>query len=351
MFDLNEYNYDLPDDLIAQKPASSRDRSLLLVVERSKGSFSDHRFSELPGLLRAGDLLVVNNTKVFPARLYGRKESGGRIEVLVIEPPSSDRNGSHTHWCLLKSSKRPRRGSRLFFDEQAFGTVKELREDGRAKIAFQGVTSLESLLAKKGCMPLPPYIKWGDQKGRELRARRRYQTIFARSRGSIAAPTAGLHFTPRLIERLRQRGIDVVELTHHVGHGTFRPVRSEDIRRHKIGAEKYSIGEPTALAIMRTKRAGGRVVAVGTTVVRALETVAASKGDVVPEDGETELVIVPGFRFKAIDAMITNFHLPRSSLLFLVAAFAGLELVKQAYRWAVQEQYRFYSYGDAMLIL
>jgi S-adenosylmethionine:tRNA ribosyltransferase-isomerase len=351
MFDLDDYNYDLPDDLIAQTPASSRDRSLLLVVERSKGSFSDHRFSELPGLLRAGDLLVVNNTKVFPARLYGRKETGGRIELLVIEPSASDRNGSHTRWCLLKSSKRPRKGSRLFFDEQAFGTVMELREDGRAKIAFQGATSLESLLAKRGCMPLPPYIKGGEQKSRELRARRRYQTIFARRKGSIAAPTAGLHFTPRLIERLRRRGIDVVELTHHVGPGTFRPVRTEDIRRHRIGAERYSIDEPTALAIEKTKRAGGRVVAVGTTVVRALEAVAASKGDVVAGDGETELVIVPGFRFKAIDAMITNFHLPRSSLLFLVAAFAGLELVKQAYRWAVERQYRFYSYGDAMLLL
>jgi S-adenosylmethionine:tRNA ribosyltransferase-isomerase len=200
-------------------------------------------------------------------------------------------------------------------------------------------------------MPLPPYIKGGDLRGREILARRRYQTIFARRRGSIAAPTAGLHFTPRLIERLRQRGIDVAELTHHVGYGTFRPVRTEDIRSHKIGAEVYSIDEPAAHAIKKTKRAGGRVVAVGTTVVRALETVAASKGDVVPGDGETELMIIPGFRFKAIDAMITNFHLPRSSLLFLVAAFADLDLVKQAYRWAVEKQYRFYSYGDAMLIL
>ncbi len=351
MFDLDDYNYDLPEDLIAQAPASSRDRSLLLAVERSKGSFSDHRFSELPGLLRDGDLLVVNNTKVFPARLYGRKESGGRIELLVIEPSISDGNGSHTRWCLLKSSKRPQKGSRLFFDEQAFGTVKELREDGRAKIAFQGVTSLESLLAKRGYMPLPPYIKGGDQKSRELQARRRYQTIFARTKGSIAAPTAGLHFTPRLIERLRRRGIAVVELTHHVGHGTFRPVRTEDIRRHKIGVERYSIDEPTAFAIKQTKRAGGRVIAVGTTVVRALETVAATKGDIVAGEGETELVIVPGFRFKTIDAMITNFHLPRSSLLFLVAAFAGLELIKQTYRWAVEKRYRFYSYGDAMLLL
>jgi len=351
MFDLDDYNYDLPDELIAQKPASSRDRSLLLVVERSKGSFSDHRFSELPGLLRAGDLLVVNNTKVFPARLHGRKESGGRIELLVIEPPTSDRNGSHTRWCLLKASKRPQRGTRLFFDEQAFGTVKELREDGLAKIAFQGVASLETFLAKRGCMPLPPYIKGGDQKGREVLARRRYQTIFARSRGSIAAPTAGLHFTPRLVERLRHRGIDVVELTHHVGHGTFRPVRTADIRRHRLGAETYSIDEPTALAIKKTRQAGGRVIAVGTTVVRALETVAASEGDVIPGAGQTELMIVPGFPFKAIDAMITNFHLPRSSLLFLVSAFAGLELVKQAYRWAVERRYRFYSYGDAMLIV
>jgi S-adenosylmethionine:tRNA ribosyltransferase-isomerase len=351
MFDLDDYNYDLPDELIAQKPASSRDRSLLLVVERSKGSFSDHRFSELPGLLRAGDLLVVNNTKVFPARLYGRKESGGRIELLVIEPPTSDRNGSHTRWCLLKSSKRPKRGSRLFFDEQAFGTVKELRGDGLARIAFQGVASLESLLAKRGCMPLPPYIKGGDQKGREVLAKRRYQTIFARRKGSIAAPTAGLHFTPRLVERLRQRGIDVVALTHHVGHGTFQPVRTADIRRHSLGAEAYSIDEPTALAINKTRRAGGRVIAVGTTVVRALETVAASEGGIVPRAGKTELMIVPGFPFQAIDAMITNFHLPRSSLLFLVSAFAGLKLVKQAYRWAVKGQYRFYSYGDAMLIL
>ncbi len=351
MFNLDDYNYDLPDELIAQKPASSRDRSLLLVVERSKGAYSDHRFSELPGLLRAGDLLVVNDTKVFPARLCGRKESGGRIELLVIEPPTSEGNGSNTRWCLVKSAKRPRRGSRLFFDEQAFGTVEELGEDGRAKIAFQGVVSLESLLAKRGCMPLPPYIKEGDQRDRERLARRRYQTIFARRSGSVAAPTAGLHFTPRLVERLRAKGIEVVELTHHVGHGTFRPVRTQDIRRHRIGTETYSIGEPTALAIKKTKQTGGRVIAVGTTVVRSLETVAASEGRVVPAEGQTELMILPGFRFKAVDAMITNFHLPRSSLLFLVAAFAGLELVKQAYRWAVARQYRFYSYGDAMLIV
>jgi S-adenosylmethionine:tRNA ribosyltransferase-isomerase len=320
-------------------------------VERSEGSFSDHRFCELPGLLRAGDLLVVNNTEVFPARLYGRKESGGRIEVLVTEPLTSDHNGSDTRWCLLKSSKRPQRGTRLFFDEQVFGTVIERRADGLAKIAFQGAGSLDSLLTERGRMPLPPYIKGGEQKDRELRARKRYQTIFARTKGSIAAPTAGLHFTSRLIQRVRHRGINVVELTHHVGHGTFRPVRTRDIRRHRIGAERYSIDEPTALAIKDTKRAGGRVIAVGTTVVRALETVAATRGCIASGDGETELVIVPGFRFKAIDGMITNFHLPRSSLLFLVAAFAGLELVKQAYRRAVERRYRFYSYGDAMLIL
>ena len=200
-------------------------------------------------------------------------------------------------------------------------------------------------------MPLPPYIKEGDRNERELRARKRYLTIFARTEGSIAAPTAGLHFTPVLVERLRHRGVNVVELTHHVGAGTFRPVRTKDIRRHRIGAETYSIDEPTALAINKTKQRGGRVIAVGTTVVRALETVAAAKGGIDPGDGETELVIIPGFRFKAIDGMITNFHLPRSSLLFLVVAFAGLELIKQAYRWAVERRYRFYSYGDAMLIV
>ena len=350
MYSLEDYNYDLPEELIAQVPATSRDSSRLLLVERSKKSFSDHHFFDLPRLLDPGDLLVVNNTKVVPSRLFGRKESGGQIEILVLEHPDSNAPRSNTRWCLLRSSKRPKKGSHLLFENNVSATVEDLGDDGLVQVNFHGISSIDSLLQEKGNMPLPPYIKRekGDLRGST--DRERYQTVFALKNGAVAAPTAGLHFTEELIEGLNQAGYSLVQVTLHVGHGTFRPVKRADIREHRLGEEAFSIDTDAAKAINTAKTEGRRVIAVGTTVVRALETVAGRNGEITPGSGKTDLVITPGFSFKVVDGMVTNFHLPRSSLLFLVSAFSGLDLIKNAYQWAIEKKYRFYSYGDAMLI-
>ncbi|MEA2040899.1 MAG: tRNA preQ1(34) S-adenosylmethionine ribosyltransferase-isomerase QueA [Thermodesulfobacteriota bacterium] len=351
MFDIEDYNYELPARLIAQAPASRRDGSRLLVVDRAIKAFSDRFFFDLPDLLKPGDLLVANNTKVVPARLIGRKETGGRCEILVLEHTDSNAEGSSTRSCLVKSSKRPKKGSLLFFDSDVCGQVKEISDNGIVKITFNGNRSIDCLLEEKGYMPLPPYIKRGDDSSFSVLDRERYQTVFSEKRGAVAAPTAGLHFTEGLMEKLETAGISISYLTLHVGYGTFRPVRTRDVRKHNLGLEHYRIGPETVEAIERTRKKGGKVVAVGTTVVRALETAAVNNGSIVAGAGKTDLLITPGFSFKVVDKMITNFHLPKSSLLFLVSAFAGLELVKDAYKSAVEKEYRFYSYGDAMLIL
>ena len=377
MFDIQDYTYDLPEGLIAQVPASRRDRARLLVVDRLEGSFSDHHIYDLPDLLKPGDLLVVNNTRVVPARLYGRKESGGQIEVLVLEHNDSRARKTNTRWCLARAAKRFKKGSHLEFGQGVSGFVEDVRQDGLTKIRFEGALpidqfiekkgyepisdnppsagkgtlfSIDTYLDEKGQMPLPPYIKRDRQNGRSTLDRERYQTIFSQKKGAIAAPTAGLHFTKDLIEKLDQSGVSVVQLTLHVGHGTFRPVKTADIRDHRLGEEAYIIDPDAAGAINRAKRGGRRLIAVGTTVVRALETVAQQNGEVAPGRGNTKLVITPGYTFKVVDGIITNFHLPKSSLLFLVSAFGGLDLIKNAYGWAIEKKYRFYSYGDAMLI-
>ena len=357
MFEIEAYNYDLPQDLIAQVPTPKRDHSRLFVVERSIASFSDHRFFDLPSLLRPGDLLVVNNTKVVPARVFGHKESGGRVEILVLEHPDPKKDGnlkkggSATRLCLLRSSRRPKRGSLLFFDSGVSGEVKDLLDDGLVKISFKGARGIDALLVEKGFMPLPPYIKRGENTSLSDMDKERYQTVYSEREGAVAAPTAGLHFTADLLKRLRTRGVSTVSLTLHVGHGTFRPVKTKDVRHHRLGHEYYLIEPETAARINETKRNGGRIVAVGTTVVRALESASATDGALLPGAGKTDLLITPGFVFNVVDVLITNFHLPRSSLLFLVSAFAGLDLIKRAYERAVEKRYRFYSYGDAMLIL
>ena len=351
MFNIEDYNYDLPEELIAQVPAPNRDGSRLLVVDRSRASVSDHHFFDLPRLLEPGDLLAVNNTRVVPARLFGRKESGGQIEVLVLEHPDSVAPASSTRWCLSKSSKRPKKGNRLFFDCDVSGVVEELGEDGLIRITFEGLRSLNPFLEQRGMLPLPPYIKRGVGDPRSGMDRERYQTIFSRNPGAVAAPTAGLHFTKGLITGLEAAGVSIAEITLHVGYGTFRPVMVRDIRKHRVGEEGYVVGRETADAINRAKEEGRRVIAVGTTVVRTLETLAGPDGRIRPGRGKTDLLIVPGHAFKAVDGMITNFHLPRSSLLFLVSAFAGHALIGKAYAWAIEKRYRFYSYGDAMLIV
>jgi S-adenosylmethionine:tRNA ribosyltransferase-isomerase len=351
MFDIEDYDYDLPKSLIAQTPAATRDESRLLVVNRTTGEISDHRFLDLPGILKQGDLVVINDTRVVPARIFGRKESGGQVELLILGHDKSDNQDPMTRWCLVKSSKRPRVGGHLFFEDDISGCVEEVGEEGLTKIKFKGTITLHHLLEEKGWMPLPPYIKRGLSQGPQALDKERYQTIFAQNRGAVAAPTAGLHFSKDLVDRLDKRGISLTGLTLHVGHGTFRPVRARDIRDHQLGEEHYVISPGTAKTINRAKIDQRRVIAVGTTVVRTLETVAGTDGHIRQGSGETNLLITPGYRFKAIDGLITNFHLPKSSLLFLVAAFTGLELIKSAYRHAIERKYRFYSYGDAMLIL
>lgn len=351
MFNIEEYDYDLPEDLIAQVPAGTRDKSRLLVTDRSSESLHDHFFSDLPTLLKPGDLLVVNNTKVIPARIYGRKESGGEIELLILDHGDSNHAAPNVRRALLKASKRPKIGGRLLFDYGVTGKVEKLDADGLTLIAFEGPVSIDVFLEKYGSMPLPPYIKRERADKRQSMDRERYQTIFSQRKGAVAAPTAGLHFTKNLTRALKEAGIPMVSLTLHVGHGTFRPVRVEDIRQHPLGEESYMINPNTARAINIAKRERRRVIAVGTTVVRALESAVGPDGEVNAGKGKTGLLIAPGFNFRAVDGLITNFHLPKSSLLFLVSAFSGRKLCKSAYAWAVKKKYRFYSYGDAMLIL
>lgn len=348
MFNIEDYNYDIDPALIAQVPASNRDHSRLLFLNRENSSIVNHHFFDLPGLLKPGDLIVVNNTRVVPARLFGKKKSGGRVEILVLDHNSGD--GNSPRWCLLKSSKRPRKGALLFFEKEVKGMVEDLGEGGLARIRFSGPLAIDDLLEERGMMPLPPYIK---REGNEFSSldRLRYQTVFSTEKGAIAAPTAGLHFTKKIIERLHDAGITLVELTLHVGHGTFQPVSVTDIRKHNLQAEDFFIGSDTAEAVNHAKKEGRRVIAVGTTVVRTLESVAASAGEIRAGRGRTDLLITPGFQFKIIDGLITNFHLPRSSLLFLVSAFGGNEFIKEAYKQAAVNRYRFYSYGDAMLII
>jgi S-adenosylmethionine:tRNA ribosyltransferase-isomerase len=350
MYNVEDYDYDLPQDLIAQVPSSARDSSRLLVVDRTTSGFSGHHFYDLPSLLKAGDLLVVNNTRVVPARLFGTKESGGQVEALILEHrEGAEKSG--TRWCLLKASKRPKIGSRLFFENKVYGIINDLREDGLTQISFYGPQTIDSLMDEKGIMPLPPYIRReGDDKLSSL-DRVRYQTVFAAKRGAVAAPTAGLHFTGESIEQLRGAGIEIAELTLHVGHGTFRPVRVRDIREHSLGEEMYTIEHEAAATINQAKKEKRRVIAVGTTVVRTLESAVNEGGEVAAGQGKTSLLITPGFRFRAIDGIITNFHLPKSSLLFLVSAFGGYDLIKKAYSLAVEKKYHFYSYGDAMMVL
>ncbi|UCF72166.1 MAG: tRNA preQ1(34) S-adenosylmethionine ribosyltransferase-isomerase QueA [Deltaproteobacteria bacterium] len=352
MYCLEDYNYHLPAQLIAQEPALKRDESRLLCVKRSTGQIADYCFYDLPSLLREGDLLVVNDAKVAPAKLYGQKETGGRVEILILEHPvKPPKSGQDIRWCLVKASKRPTIGSNILFPHGLVGIVTGLGANGRVQLKFEGKQTLNYVLKKRGCLPLPPYIKRENKDRRSDTDRERYQTIFSHFSGAVAAPTAGLHFTHGLLKALQSAGVDIVSITLLVGHDTFRPVRVKDIREHHLGKEPYFVGRDAATSIERAKVEGRRIIAVGSTVVRTLETIWKKKGEVVADSGTTDLLIYPGFDFQVTDALITNFHLPRSSLLFLVAAFTGLDLTMKTYQWAVERRYRFYSYGDAMMII
>ncbi len=349
---VSEFNYELPPELIAQRPLPERDRSRMLIVDRTAASWRDGVFAELPSLLLAGDVLVINNTRVFPARLIGRRRvngrPGARVEVLLLRCVAEADN----EWLVLaKPGGALRRGAELEFgDGRLRAVVIEQLEEGRRRLRFETTENFEQLVDAIGHTPLPPYIKRDRNQSQRL-LEPEYQTIYARRRGAIAAPTAGLHFTERILNELRLRQIKVVEITHHVGYATFQPVRVQRVEEHRIEAESYEISTETAAAINTARQQGGRVVAVGTTTVRALESAAEIDGSIRAEERMTELFIYPGYQFRAVDALITNFHLPQSSLLMLVAAFAGKELTLSAYRHAVAQRYRFYSYGDCMLII
>jgi len=351
MYQLSDYDYSLPDHLIAQQPAPRRDGSRLMVVERVSGKLHHAQFPDLPQWLRPGDLLVVNNTRVVPGRLLGRKPSGGKVEALILdfaEGIGHRREGCYLFNCLLRASKRVKPGTHLAFEGGISAEVVAARGDSY-QLAFAGDADFESRLERIGQVPLPPYIK-RPPKGGGAEDRRRYQTVYASRKGAIAAPTAGLHFTPAMLAGLRDGGLDVAEVTLHVGYGTFKPVRVADIREHAMHAESYYLPEKTAAAVNRTREAGGRIVAVGTTTVRTLEYAARRQGQVIAGHGWCDLFIYPGYTFKIVEAMITNFHLPQSTLLMLVSAFAGRQRMLRAYREAVAREYRFFSYGDAMLI-
>jgi S-adenosylmethionine:tRNA ribosyltransferase-isomerase len=344
MYSLNDYDYALPEKLIAQQPAARRDQSRLLRLSRATGQVAHGRFGDFVEMLSAGDVLVRNNTRVIPGRLLGRKETGGQVEALILDFAQGAARKVFT--CLVKASKRPRIGARLVFDAGLTATVTALQER-TCSLAFEGPADFEQVLERIGHVPLPPYIRRGDT----VADQSTYQTVYASQKGAIAAPTAGLHFTPELLAGLEARGVAIADVTLHVGYGTFLPVEAEDIRDHRMHAEWFSLSAETAEAVNRARRSGSRVVAVGTTCVRTLEYCADDQGRLSARSGECDLFIYPGYSYKIVDAMITNFHLPKSTLLMLVSAFAGRENVLAAYADAVRMGYRFYSYGDAMLII
>jgi len=352
---VSDFDYDLPEDLIATEPATTRDGSRLLVVRRKAPL--DHRgFSDIGDYLRDGDILVVNDSRVIPGRLLGLRSGGGASEVLLLEEVSSD----PPRWtAFVRPGRKLREGARVVFAPGEFeAEIESVREDGSRVLRFEGAAPLRELLDRHALMPLPPYII----KARETRSpttqadvwraldRERYQTIYAKTEGSVAAPTAGLHFTPELLDALKNRGVATVRVTLHVGAGTFKPMEDGRVEDHVMHSEHWEVSRETADRINAVKNAGGRIVAVGTTSVRVLESATDTDGVLRAGSGETRLLIAPGYKFRIVDAMITNFHLPKSTLLLLVSAFAGRDEILHAYESAVRERYRFYSYGDAMFL-
>ena len=355
---VDDFDFHLPDELVAQDPPPERGGSRLLVMNRQTGVLEDATFAELGGFLRERDLLVVNNTRVFPARLLGRRDpSGGHVECLLMQKlgdsETQEESGTSERWeALVHPGQKLKPGSRMRFESGGatlYGEVLERQFQGRRTLRLwtdDGAT-IQSAIDRIGHIPLPPYIKRDDRPA----DRERYQTVYARDRGSVAAPTAGLHFTSAMLESLRAQGVEIAHITLHVGYGTFKPVRTDEIEDHVVDPELLSVGEESAALLTAALRDHRRIIAVGTTTTRALESVVIDDGGVRSVSGRTELFIVPGHPFRIVTGLITNFHLPRSSLLMLVAAFAGRENVLAAYRHAVEDKYRFYSYGDAMLIV
>ncbi|HQU93381.1 MAG TPA: tRNA preQ1(34) S-adenosylmethionine ribosyltransferase-isomerase QueA [Pyrinomonadaceae bacterium] len=340
---ISEFDFDLPTELIASEPLERRDRSRMLRVDRASSEYKDSIFSGLPELLEPSDVLVVNNTKVFPARLLGKSETGAAVEIFLV------RELEDASWmALAKPARRLPRGKTINFGPGFSGQVLERSDDGQVRISFQSDLPVQQSIELYGRTPLPPYIK-RDRESADT-DRERYQTIYASQGGAIAAPTAGLHFTPEVFEQLRAHGIEIVEVTLHVGYGTFEPVKVEDLSEHRVQPERYSLDQEAAESLNLAKIDGRRIIAVGTTTTRTLETVIGKLGKFEASSGLADLTILPGYRFNAIDGLLTNFHLPKSSLLALVSTFGGHDLIMSAYRHAVASGYRFYSYGDCMLI-
>lgn len=336
----SDFYYELPEELIAQTPAEPRDSSRLLVYDRRTKSIEHIVFRDITEYLRAGDVLVVNNTKVLPARLFAHTENGGAVEVLLLKRMDID-----TWEVLVKPGKKCPVGRKLEISEELSLTVQAITESGERVVKFHYSGVFEEILEKLGTMPLPPYIKT------QLKDQTRYQTVYAKHEGSAAAPTAGLHFTPALLEKIRGMGVEVAEVLLHVGLGTFRPVKEDIITDHKMHSEHYEISAEAAETINAAKRGGRRIIAVGTTSVRTLESAADEKGFVKPCKDDTQIFIYPPYKFKCVDALVTNFHLPESTLIMLVAALTGREEILSVYRTAVKEKYRFFSFGDAMMIV
>ncbi|MCD6186837.1 MAG: tRNA preQ1(34) S-adenosylmethionine ribosyltransferase-isomerase QueA [Desulfuromusa sp.] len=342
---LTDFDFLLPDELIAQVPVATRDASRLLCLDRQFATIESKQFVDIIEYFRPGDVLVVNDTKVIPARLLGQKQTGGKVEVLLVRPYPGET--ADEEWlCLTKSSRSLRAGTVVEFSPGFSAEVLEETEAPYRRVRFSFSGAFMDNVEEVGHLPLPPYIKREDS--REDRSR--YQTVFAREKGAVAAPTAGLHFTEKILQQLVAAGVEVLSLTLHVGLGTFLPVRVEDIRQHKMHAELFSISTTTATAVNLARKEGRRIFALGTTSARALETAATDAGLLSAGSGDSEIFIYPGYRFKIVDALITNFHLPKSTLLMLVSAFAGRDFILSAYRQAVVERFRFFSYGDCMLI-
>ena len=340
LLDLSSYDYELPSELIAQHPLAQRDASRLMHVNRQSGSINHLSFNMLPQLLRAGDLLVLNDSKVIPARLFGKKENGTTIEVLLINEIEKD-----TWMCMVHPGKRLKQEQWLDFSEGLKGFVSPANEDGLRRISFQSEGSFWNQLSKVGHVPLPPYIKRADQS----QDHQNYQTVYAENKGSVAAPTAGLHFTDSLLQELKDQGVIIAKITLHVGMGTFLPVKTERIEEHKMHAEYCTINPEVAELVNLAKQQGRRVIAVGSTSARTLESFWRDDG-LQAGSKWTDIFIYPGVKMQVVDALVTNFHLPKSTLLMMISAFCGIELIQKAYQEAIRKRYRFFSYGDAMFI-
>lgn len=337
---VSEFNYELPEELIAQVPLEKRDESRLMVLNRKKQTIEHKTFKDIIDFLEPGDCLVRNNTKVIPARIYGKKETGANVEFLLLNNIEGDIWES-----IVRPGNKLHIGTKVIFGEGLLeAQILEIMPGGTRKVEFHYKGIFNEILDKIGLMPLPPYIH------EELKEKERYQTVYAKYNGSAAAPTAGLHFTPELLKKIEEKGINIANVTLHVGIGTFRPVKEDEVQKHEMHSEHYYIKPEDVEKINEAKKNGHRVIAVGTTSCRVLETVANEEGILKPQEGDTQIFIYPGYKFKCIDALITNFHLPQSTLLMLVSALAGKDYTIQAYQEAVKQKYRFFSFGDAMFI-